>query len=134
MRKGKGLNSGGVASSFLICLAASAVLIVLLSVVSAFIANALDNPTESIGILSLSTLLLSAVLGGIICSRINAEGGLRFAALVALAVVLVILFINVIITSGKVTAGAFMNYGCYLGLYSLSAFVFKKKKGHRRHK
>lgn len=134
MRKGKGSLTGGVAQSFFICFAISVFLIILFSLISALIAGALDDPTKYLGVFSLGAMLLSAMVAGVSCTRIKGEGGVRFASLVALAVVLLMLLINVIICAGKVSGGAFMNYGCYLGTFILSAVLGKKREGHRRHR
>lgn len=133
MRKGKRVVSGGLPESFLISLVISALVIILLSLASALIANLLDDPTRHLGLFALGTMLISAAVSGICCARIKGDGSVGFAALVALAIVLVMLLINVILSAGKVTAAAFMNYGCYIGVYTLSAFLGKKKDKHRRH-
>ena len=123
---------GEVARTFLVCFAISVLIILLFSLISAVIVGSLDDPTESVGIFSLATMLLSAALSGVMSARIKGEGGLKFATLVALAVVLIMLLINVIISAGKVSGGSFMNYGCYLGVASLSAFLGRKRNTHRR--
>ena len=134
MHKRKRINSGGVAESFAICFGISTLLIILFSVISAVIAYMLDDPTEHIGLFSLASMILAGVVGGISCARIKGDGGVRFAALVALAIVLLMLLINVILSEGRVSGAAFMNYGCYMGIYSLSAFLGKKTYKHRKHK
>lgn len=128
------VGQDSVAVSFLICFAISALTIILFSVISALILYSLDDPTKNLGAFSLVTMMLSAATSGVISARIKGDGGFQFAILVALAVVLVMLLINVIICAGKVSGGAFMNYGCYLAVAALSAFVGKKGERHRRHK
>ena len=128
------LEGGGIGIKFLICFSISALLILILSLISAMIVAGLKDPTKSIGIFSLGAILLSAVISGVICTRVKGEGGLRFALLVALSVVLIMLLINVIICNGKVSGGAFINYGCYLSLSTLSAYIGKKGEGRRSHR
>lgn len=130
----RSMGGAGTAKLFLICFAISVSLIILLSLISAAIVGSLDDPTESVGIFSLGSMLVSAAISGILSTRIKGEGGLRFATLVALSVVLIMLLINVIISSGRVSGGAFMNYGCYLGVAALSAFLGRKRERHRNHK
>ena len=130
----KSVGGAGTAKLFLICFAISVILILLFSLISSAIVGSLDDPTESVGIFSLGTMLIAAALSGIISTRIKGEGGLRFSTLVALSVVLIMLLINVIISSGRVSGGAFMNYGCYLGVVALSAFLGRKREGHRKHR
>ena len=111
MLKGKrALQGGNIAGSFLICLALSGAVILGLSLICAFIASRLNDPTGNLGLFSLVAMLLSAVISGVLCARIKGEGGARFSFLVALSVVLIMLLINVIICAGKVSLSAFMNY------------------------
>lgn len=126
--------AGGVAESFIICLALSCLIIVLTSLISAAILSGMKDPTKYLNLLSLISMLISALISGICCARIAKEGELRFASLVALAVVLIMLLINVIATSGRVSGGAFMNYGCYLGVYILAAAVGKRRGHHTKHR
>ena len=134
MHKGKRMPSGGVAQSFIICFLISALLIILLSLISAVILGALEDPTGNVGLFSLGAMLLSAIASGVCCVQIKGEDGVRFSALVALAVVLVMLLINVILSQGRVSVGAFMNYGCYLGCFILAAYLGKRKDRHRKHR
>lgn len=134
MFKGKRINDGGIMKSFIISFCLSFLIILLLSLLSALIAGSLDDPGKVIGLFSLGSLLVSAAVSGVVSSRIKGEGGLKFAILVALAVVLIMLLINVIVCSGKVSGGSFMNYGCYMGVAALSAFLGRKRDRHKRHR
>lgn len=134
MFKGKRINDGGIMKSFIISFSISFLIILLLSLLSALIAGSLDDPSRAVGLFSLGSLLVSAAASGVISSRIKGEGGLKFAILVALAVVLIMLLINVIVCSGKVSGGSFMNYGCYMGVATLSAFLGRKRERHKRHR
>lgn len=125
---------GGIMTTFLISFAISVLLILLLSLLSALIVGSLEDPTKLLGLFSLGSLLISAAISGVISTRMKGEGGLGFAALVALSVVLIMLLINVIICSGKVSGASFMNYGCYMGVAVLSAFLGKKRDRHRKHR
>ena len=134
MLNGKRTGGGGIMKTFLLCFAISVLLILLLTLISALIAGGLEDPGKAIGLFSLGSMLISAAASGVFSSRIKGEGGLKFATLVALAVVLTMLLINVIICGGKVSGGSFMNYGCYMGVASLSAFLGRKRVGHSRHR
>ncbi len=133
-RKRRIADGGGLLQRFLICLAFSALFILLLAFISALIVNSLSDPTKNLGIFSLVAMLLSALVSGVFCARMAKDKETQFTALVALAVVLIMLLINVIASGGKVSGGAFMNYGCYLGVATLSSLLGKKKGGHKRHK
>lgn len=135
MQKGRRALASSTPISFLICLGLSGGVIMLLSVIGALVASGLDDPTGNLGLISLAVMLISAAITGIFCTRIKGDGGVGFSALVALAVVLIMLLINVIICAGKVSLGAFMNYICFIGVAVGSAFLGKKRerRGHRKH-
>ncbi|MBR5143819.1 MAG: hypothetical protein IKW53_02100 [Clostridia bacterium] len=128
MYKGKKSLFSTVAQSFLICFALSIITIILFSIIAALVVNRLNDPIGSVGIFSLFAMILSAITSGVCCIRLKSDGGLRFCTLVALAVVLTMLLINVILSHGKVSLGSFMNYGCYMGLYILSSYIGTKRK------
>ena len=134
MHKTKGSFLNSIAGRFILCFAISILLIILFSLLSALILDSVKDPTKNIGVFSLGAMLLSAIMSGVLCSRINGKPELRFASLVGLAVVLLMLFINVIISSGKVSLAAFINYGCYLATYILSAYLGRKRNGHHKHR
>ena len=124
----------GIARIFLICFAVSVLLILLCAAISAMIINSLNDPTKNLGVFSLCSMLVSAAISGVFCSRAVKENEIRFSCIVALLVVLIMLLINVIVCSGKVSGGAFMNYGCYLGVAGLAAFFGKRKSTHKKHR
>jgi preprotein translocase subunit YajC len=67
MFKGKRFSfKGNVAVEFLICLAISALIIILLSFIFAIIANALADPTANLGIFSFSSLIIGAIVAVIV--------------------------------------------------------------------
>ena len=128
------LDHGGVGMKFISCFAISFILIFISALISALIVQGLDDPTSKLGLFSLIAMMVSASVSGIISAKISGESGIRFAMLVALAVVLIMLLINVIASAGKVSGGAFMNYACYMGIASLSATLGRKKERHARHR
>ena len=116
LKKRKANTKLGVAGVFLLCLMASAISILIFSLLTSLIANSLNDPTKYIGIFSLIAMLLSSAAAGITCSHIYKEGGMLIPSLTSLSMVLIMLLINVILSGGKVSAGAFMNYACYFGV------------------
>ena len=134
MHKNKGRTNKNIYKSFLICFGLSVGIIVAVALLFALLSSILDDPTGNLGLFSLFALLISAAVSGFISSRIKGEGGVRFASLVALATVLIMLLINVITCGGKVNFGAFMNYICYFGVASLTALLGKKRSNHRKHR
>ena len=134
MIKGKKYLKTAGALKFLICLGFSAGMLVLVSLITALIAGTTENPGKITGILALATMIISAVAGGIFTVKIKSDEGLLYPLLVALSLVLIMLLIAVIVCGGKVSGGAFMNYGCYLGVYALASVLGKHKPARRRHK
>lgn len=134
MQKGRRASENNNLRLFLICFALSGGVILLLSVIGALVASGLDDPTGSLGLISLAVMLISAVISGVFSARIKGEGALGFSALVAMAVVLVMLLINLILCAGEVSLSAFMNYACFFGVAVMSAFVGRKRERHIRHR
>ena len=134
MLKTKRGKDGGIFRDFIFCFGFSALAIFLLSLVSAMILNMLDDPTAILGIFSLSTMILAAIVSGIFSVKLRREATVGYAALVALSVVLIMLLVNVIMSGGKISAAAFMNYGCYVGTYCLGAILGKHIGGRKRHR
>lgn len=124
---------GNPTVTFVICLAISALIIIFLSVIFAFIANASGDPTGNLGLFSLTTLIVGAAASGFISAKIKKEGALIFSTLVALALTLIMLLVCVIM-GGGVSLSAFMNYLCYVGVAALSAFIGSREGRHKRHK
>ena len=134
MLKIKKRKGHGILQDYLFCFGLSALTIILLSLVGAAISLSLNDPTGYIGVVSLSVLLLSAVVSGVTTSFIRNDCSLGFCALVSLGVVLILLLSAVITCGGRVSVGSFMNYGCYFGVYLMSFFISKSQKGRRKHR
>lgn len=134
MLKTKRGKDGGIFRDFIFCFGFSALTIVVLPLVSAVIANALDDPTAFLGIFSLVTMILAAIASGIFSVKFRRESTVGYSALVALSVVLIMLLLNVILSGGKISPAAFMNYSCYIGANALGAMITKHAGGRRRHR
>ena len=130
----KYIKSDDGAVEFLICFGFSLAMILICSLIMALVANSSEDPTGKIGIYSLVSMTVSAIAGGIFSSRMRGDGGVLYALLVSLAIVLVMLLIAVITCSGKVSGSAFMNYGCFLATSTLAAIFGKKRNVRRNHK
>ena len=129
-------RGGNALGALALCVGISLLCVGVISLIFALAANLSADPTGKIGIFSLIALLISAFLAGFVNAAMNRERGSGFFALIALAAVAVMMIACLIMTGGKIGAGAFMNYGCYLGVYMLSALLAKKSKSkrHRRYK
>ena len=130
----KKIQRGGIAASFVICFIFSVLAILLFSLIMTAIAMATEDPASKIGVFSLLAMLASAFVSGVFTAKFRGDCGLGFPALISLMVVLIMLLINVIISGGKVSGAAFMNYGCYLGVYVLSSLIGKSIGKRKRHK
>ena len=118
---------------FLICLAMSAMVIILLSLMFALVSNMSNDPTGNLGIFSLLTVLLAAAASGFATAKIKKENAIGFSALVSLATVLIML-LSCVIMNGKVSGSAFMNYICYIGVATLFSLLGAREKSHKRHR
>ena len=122
----------GAHIGFIPCLGLSLLLVPAFALIGAALASASNDPTAKVGLYSLLSLLLAAAVCGFIVSRLSAESGIKIALLCALAVVMIMLLISVIVTGGAPSASALLNYGCYLGVYALTAILGKRRGGKRR--
>ena len=130
----KKFQRGGIAASFIICFGFSAFAILAFSLIMTAVAMSTEDPASKIGIFALISMLTAAFVSGIFTSKFKGDGGLGFTALLSLMVVLIMLLINVIISGGRVSGSAFMNYGCYLGVFILSSLLGKSIGNRKRHK
>ena len=120
----------------LFCLTISAAAIIIFSLIASLAVSVFDYTTKYIGLFSLVAMLLAASATGFLISRIFNDDGMLIPSLASLSVVLIMLLVNVILSAGKVSGGAFMNYGCYFGAYNLFAFLGKQRsmKRHRKNR
>lgn len=122
--------SNNIAFTFFICFGFSILAIILLSLLSAAIANISNNPTYILGPLSLGTLIVSGIGSGLFSSKIKKKGNPFFASLVALATIILMLIICVII-NGKIPPAALLNYFCYIGIATITSLLSLREKTHR---
>ena len=116
---------------YIICFGASISAILLSSFIMAIIASSTKNPGGLTDILSLVALLLGGIFCGVFTTAFYKSGSMGFLCLVASGVVVAMLVSCLIISGGKISASAFMNYACYLGVALLFGF-FARSKGKKR--
>jgi hypothetical protein len=92
------------------------------------------DPTGKIGIFTLIMLIVSSAVSGIFTSWQNPTEKIGFSMTAALGITLVMLLIGIIISAGKLSGGAFMNYGCYFGTYALLSYLGMRAKDKRKRK
>lgn len=91
-----------------------------------------DDPTYRSKLWSTCAFLLSGAVGGMIIRRISGDGGTLIAALSATELVL-LLFIIAVITSGVPSLPSLVNYGVYVGIVAIAAFLVGLRPArHRR--
>lgn len=104
-----------------------------ISFISSLILISTENPTGSVGITSLFSLLAAGMLSGFVISKRNGEDGIKAALLSALAFVALMFAISLVSSKGKIDGAVLMNGLCYI-LISLPAALLggKQKKRRRR--
>ena len=112
--------------------AASLISVLLFSFIFAVISYSTENPSSSVGIFAILTLVLSGALMGAFVSRYKGDGGIGCAVISALAVALVIIIVRTIV-GGSVSIPLFINCACYIAATALCSFL-SRPKGKRRHR
>ena len=123
-----------VGRCFIICLGFSMVTMLIFAMIMAWISISTDDPTGKIGIFSLVSLIAAAVASGIFASKINPTDGVGFSVIAGLGMTLIMLLCGIIASAGKLSGGAFMNYGCYFGTYALLSYLGMRAKDKRKRK
>lgn len=127
-------SSRSVGRCFIICLGFSMVTILVLTMILAWISISTDDPTGKIGIFSLIALIIAATISGLFASWQNPTDGVGFSVISGLGMTLIMLLCGIIASAGKLSGGAFMNYGCYLGTYALLSYIGMRAKDKRKRK
>ena len=133
MIKEKNSIFGGGARQLLVGIGISVLCVIISAFCATAAAGATDDPTGIMSIYSLVALLVSGAVSGFLLSRLL-EGGMGASMLSSLGTVILMLAVALFISGGTLSAGAAMNYLCYLGVALLSAFLGKKRGGKPRHR
>lgn len=120
--------------SFLISLGVCVISVGVISFVAALLANLSSDPTAIIGICSLASLLISAVVSGFATVKIKKDAGALYVLAVGLSAVLIMVIICLFSGGEGIGASALMNYACYLGAFILSSLLSKRSGNKRRHR
>ena len=102
------------------------------TLISAFITNSLPDPLGNIGIASIATLAVCALLSGGITSYFAGDGGVVTATLSSLLFSLIMLLIGFICTGGKLPVYCLINYGIFIATSALSAIITRKLTRKRK--
>ena len=132
LKSGKQL-SGGV-RGFLISIGICVGILLFCAFIASIALTGVANSSAKINLYSLIALIIAAMLSGAALSRLKGEGGALYTFLSSLAVTVIMLAAGLIISRGSISAGSFMNYGCYIGVSALSGYLFRKKNSRQRRK
>ena len=91
------------------------------------LAYAINDPLGIIGITSLLSLILCAVISGYVLSRKGGESGAITSILSSLLFSLIMLLTGLIISGGKMPISCLFNYLIYMATASLFAYFGRKK-------
>ena len=104
------------------------------ALVGAFILSMTENPAMLIGAFSIGVTVVSSGVVSALISHKCAVGGISLAVLVALGTELLMLAVSLIMTGGAPLGGAVINYGCYIAVAALAAFVAMPRQKQHRHR
>ena len=119
-------------TDFIKCIIGSALIIPVLSFIGAIVINMTENPISYVDVASFTTLILSAILGGVISAKLM-QGQIKIPIFSALFITLVMMIIGLIANRGAIPRNAAMNYVCYFAVYSFASLL-SRGKGKKRSK
>ena len=108
--------------------------LLLFSAIFSGIAMLTDDAAAKIPLFAILTLILSAAVGGAVSTRTVSDGRLSLALLSALLSSLIFMLIGTIIGKGHLPLSVFLNFIIFIGVFGLSAYLFKKRERGRRRK
>ena len=108
--------------------------LLLFSAIFSGIAMLTDDAAAKIPLFAILTLILSAAVGGAVSTRTVSDGRLSLALLSALLASLIFMLIGTIIGKGHLPLSVFLNFIIFIGVFGLSAYLFKKRERGRRRK
>ena len=108
--------------------------LLLFSAIFSGIAMMTDDAAAKIPLFAILTLILSAAVGGAVSTRTVSDGRLSLALLSALLSSLIFMLIGTIVGKGHLPFSVFLNFIIFIGVFGLSAYLFKKRERGRRRK
>ena len=108
--------------------------LLLFSAIFSGIAMMTDDAAAKIPLFAILTLILSAAVGGAVSTRTVSDGRLSLSLLSALLASLIFMLIGTIIGKGHLPLSVFLNFIIFIGVFGLSAYLFKKRERGRRRK
>ena len=110
----------------------AAAIIPIFSLVAALILSKLPTPTNSLGIASLVSLVLSALSVGIISPRIRHEGWMITSGAASLTVSLALLVISILLSGGEAIGKGILTAITYLLIFMAAAILSTRMKLGRK--
>ena len=125
----------GAVSKLFICAGIAMGAILIFTLVFSSVALLFEDVSAVIPGFAIATVVVSAIVGGAVVTRTIGEGRLSLALLSSLMASLIFMLVGVII-GGKLPFSVFMNFIIFVGAFTLSAYLLRKREkfggGHRR--
>lgn len=106
--------------------------VLLFSVIFGAAAMLFRDVTGRIPLFALLTVIFSSFAAGVAVSRLIADGSLPLSLLIALMSALIMMLIGIIAGGGSVSVSVFLNLLIFMGVFGLSAYLFKKREGRMK--
>ena len=122
-------------TDFMKCTIVCATVLPAVSFIGAIISNLTESPVATVNTVSFIALLLSAVLGGTVSTKMM-QGQMKIPLFSALFITLVMMIIGLIVNRGAIPKSAAMNYVCYIAVFAFISFLSRGtgKKRSRKHR
>lgn len=120
-------NSLGALTKLALGTGISILSIIVFSVIFGALAMLFQNINSMIPLFSMTTVIASAITSGIIISRLISNGNIGLSTLIFLLSWLLLMLVGVIINKGVLPLSVFLNFIIFVGVASLSSYLFKKR-------
>ena len=126
-------NTSALAAYFFVILFAL-ILIPTLALFGALILSRLSDPMGAVGVASLGTLLLSAIIAGLVAPKIRKEGWGAVCISASATIALIIATVSSVLSDGTSILGSLLSATTYIALFMTAAALSQRKKKRRRKK
>lgn len=132
MKKSKWRTSqNGAMGKFILCVGAGILFILLYSLLAAIIADLTTDPTSLIPPLSLAVTVISAITLGLFLSFYKKDGGAIQTTVISALIAVIMLLLGLVLFGGRINAASLVNWGCYIAISTLAAYLGRSRKGRR---
>ena len=98
------------------------------AIVFGAIAMLFEDVAAKIPIFAMATVIVSAIVGGAVASRMVNDGKTSLSLLSSLMAVLVLMLIGAIVGGGALPFSVFLNFIIFVGTFTLSAYLTRKRE------